>query len=82
MECALSRCRADTPSHFYSYFFELNPDWTTYTPAGGEMQDYLVGSADKYGLRERIQFNTIVVSLRWIEGDRQMEILMRAKYGR
>jgi len=46
------------------------------------MQDYLVGSADKYGLRERIQFNIIVVSLRWIESDRQREILMRAKYGR
>ena len=71
----------DTPSHFYSYSFELNPNWTTYTPAGGEMQDYLIGVADKYGLRDRTRFSTMVVSLRWIEMDGQWEIVMRGKDG-
>lgn len=27
----------DTPSHFYSYSFELNPEWTHYHPKGQEI---------------------------------------------
>ncbi|WP_375194178.1 NAD(P)-binding protein [Sphingobium sp.] len=71
----------DTPSHFYSYSFELNPDWTTYTPSGGEMQGYLAGVASKYGLRDRTRFNTMVTTLRWIEADGQWEVTMRGKDG-
>lgn len=55
----------DTPSHFYSYSFDLNPDWTTYTPKGQEMQDYLVRMSYKYGLRDHIRFRTSVDSLVW-----------------
>jgi len=31
----------DTPSHFYSYSFELNPDWSHYHPKGAEIETYL-----------------------------------------
>lgn len=50
----------DTPSHFYSYSFELNPDWTHYIPLGHEVQAYLRRVADKYDLRRNILFNTRV----------------------
>ncbi len=71
----------DTPSHFYSYSFELNPDWTAYTPSGSEMQEYLVGVANKYGLRDHTRFNTLVTKLRWIEADAQWEVTMRGADG-
>ena len=57
----------DTSSFFYSYSFELNPDWTTYTPQGHEMQDYLVRVSHEYGIRDNIRFETSVISLRWDE---------------
>lgn len=50
----------DTPSHFYSYSFELNPDWTHYIPLGHEVQAYLRRVAEKYELRSHIRFQTRV----------------------
>lgn len=55
-------CGVDTPSHFYSYSFELNPDWSHYTPAGPEFQKYLCSVADKYQLRKHIDFSTCVTA--------------------
>lgn len=57
----------DTPSHFYSYSFEQNPDWSHYHPKGPEIQDYLIRVASKYGVRERVVFDTRVVSCNWDE---------------
>lgn len=48
----------DTPSHFYSYSFELNPEWRFYNPKGPEMQQYLLRVVEKYGIRPHIQFET------------------------
>lgn len=53
----------DTPSHFYSYSFEINPDWSNYYPRGADMQKYFLHVADKYELRRNIRFNTRVVRL-------------------
>lgn len=50
----------DTPSHFYSYSFEIYPDWHHYYPHGGDMLKYLQRVADKYRLRDRIRFETTV----------------------
>jgi 4-hydroxyacetophenone monooxygenase len=55
----------DTPSYFYSYSFELNPEWTTFMPKGAEMQEYLVRVSHKYGIRQNIRFETRVNGLRW-----------------
>ena len=57
----------DTPSHFYSYSFELNPDWSHYVPVGSEMQHYLLRVAEKYDLRRHIIFNTRVVACEYSE---------------
>ncbi|MCC2603139.1 flavin-containing monooxygenase [Sphingopyxis yananensis] len=55
----------DTPSHFYSFSFAQNPNWSTYTPKGPEMRDYLIAVSHQFGLRDRIRFNHRVESLRW-----------------
>jgi 4-hydroxyacetophenone monooxygenase len=57
----------DTPSHFYSYSFELNPEWSHYHPKGAEIQDYLTGVADRHGVRSHVIFNTRVTGAVWDE---------------
>ncbi len=57
----------DTPSHFYSFSWEIWPDWQHYHPHGADMQRYMTGVADKYDMRRDIRFNTTVESLVWDE---------------
>ncbi len=57
----------DTPSHFYSFSWEIWPDWKHYHPHGADMQRYMTGVADKYDLRRDIRFNTKVERLVWDE---------------
>lgn len=64
----------DTPSTFYSLSRELNPDWSSYYPLGGEYQDYLLAVADKYKLRDRTRFNTHVEALWWDAEKQQWQI--------
>ena len=55
----------DTPSHFYSFSWEIWPDWRHYHPSGADMQAYMLAVADKYDLRRDIRFNTTVDTLVW-----------------
>ena len=57
----------DTPSHFYSYSFELNPDWSHYAPEGPEFQQYLLGVVEKYNVRQNVIFNTRVTACEFDE---------------
>jgi len=71
----------DTPSLYYSFSYELNPNWTDYYPAGKDYQAYLVNLVDEYGIREHIRFGTEVVSLRWSDDDQRWHITLRAEDG-
>ena len=53
----------DTPSMFYSYSFEITPEWHHYHPQGADMQAYLLHVANKYDLRRNIRFRTRVTEL-------------------
>jgi flavin-binding monooxygenase-like protein len=64
----------DTPSAYYSLSREVNPDWSSYYPQGGEYQAYLVSLADKYGLREYTRFGTEVEALWWDKNREQWQI--------
>ncbi len=64
----------DTPAAYYSLSREVNPDWSSYYPQGGEYQTYLVSLADKYGLREHTRFGTEVEALWWDENRDQWQI--------
>lgn len=72
----------DTPSHFYSYSFELNPEWSHYHPKGQEIQDYLTGVADKHGVRGHVVFNTRVTGAIWDEPSRKWHVHLCDKDGR
>lgn len=70
----------DTPSHYYSYSFELNPNWPHYYPGGATYQRYLEHVADKYGVRDRIRFGTKVLGCRW-DDDEQVWVVRATRGG-
>lgn len=71
----------DTPSSYYSLSTELNPDWTSYYPKGGEYQDYLRGVADRHGIRRHTRFGTEVESLVWDDASYRWNIHVRSADG-
>ncbi|OLL18699.1 MULTISPECIES: flavin-containing monooxygenase [unclassified Rhodococcus (in: high G+C Gram-positive bacteria)] len=71
----------DTPSHYYSYSFELNPDWTRYYPSGPEYLEYMRGVAEKYDLYRNIELSTAVISANWVEEDQKWVVVTRSADG-
>jgi cation diffusion facilitator CzcD-associated flavoprotein CzcO len=57
----------DIASVTYSYSFEPNPYWTRLFAPGKELKKYAEFVADKYGLRRRMRFDTVVDGARWDE---------------
>lgn len=72
----------DTPSHFYSYSFELNPEWHHYFPKGKDMQAYFLRVAEKYRLRDKIRFETRVVACVYDEASGLWTVTVKTKDGR
>jgi cation diffusion facilitator CzcD-associated flavoprotein CzcO len=46
----------DVPSHFYSYSFAPNPEWSHRFSSGAEIQGYLEEVARRFGVDARIRF--------------------------
>jgi cation diffusion facilitator CzcD-associated flavoprotein CzcO len=46
----------DVPSHFYSYSFAPNPDWSRRFSPGAEIQAYFSDVARRYGVDRRIRY--------------------------
>jgi len=67
----------DTPSHFYSYSFEISPHWHHYHPHGADMQEYLLHVADKYDVRRNIRFNTTVERLVYDDASAMWDVTVR-----
>jgi len=51
----------DVPSHFYSYSFALNPEWSRRYAPGAEIREYFESVAIRYGVERRIRFGTEIV---------------------
>jgi cation diffusion facilitator CzcD-associated flavoprotein CzcO len=60
-------CGCDVASHFYSYSFALNPDWSRKYSMREEIQRYFRGVSDRFGVTERVRFHSIVESAKWDE---------------
>ena len=57
----------DVPSHVYSLSFEQNPSWSQRYATSWEIQQYLIGVADKWKLRDKMRLNTEIVEARFDE---------------
>jgi cation diffusion facilitator CzcD-associated flavoprotein CzcO len=64
----------DVPSHFYSYSFALNPDWSHRFAPGAEIQAYFEDVARRYAVDERIQFGMEVERCVFENGRWQIEM--------
>lgn len=71
----------DTPSHFYSFSWEIWPDWQHYHPQGADMQRYMVEVADKYDLRRKMRFGTTVETLVYDEATSTWRVTVRGADG-
>ncbi len=57
----------DVPSHAYSLSFEQNPEWSQRYASSREIQEYLVGVVDKWGLRDKMRLGTEIIEARFDE---------------
>ncbi len=58
----------DVPSHFYSYSFALNPEWTKQFAPGAEIQAYFEDVAARFGVAEQIQYGKEATSAVFADG--------------
>ena len=64
----------DVPSHFYSYSFALNPNWTRHFSPGAEIQAYFEDVARRYGVESRIRYSCEVTRCAFLDGRWKLEI--------
>ncbi|HEX3947023.1 MAG TPA: NAD(P)/FAD-dependent oxidoreductase, partial [Acidimicrobiales bacterium] len=57
----------DVPSNLYSFSFAPNPGWSRSFSPQAEIQEYLRGCVDRFGVRRYIRFGHEVTGARWDE---------------
>lgn len=70
-------CGCDVASHFYSYSFELNPDWSQKFSMRSEIQAYFRGVAEKYKIIPHVTFNTTVERAVWNDAGQYWETTLK-----
>lgn len=70
-------CGCDVASHFYSYSFELNPNWSQKFSMRCEIQAYFRGVAEKYDVVRHVTFNTTVERAEWNDEGQYWETTLR-----
>jgi cation diffusion facilitator CzcD-associated flavoprotein CzcO len=70
-------CACDIPSHMYSFSFEPKPDWKHMWSFQPEIQEYLQGVTDKYGLRSFIRFNSHVDRAHWDDDEMRWHVFTK-----
>ncbi|MBU6282634.1 NAD(P)/FAD-dependent oxidoreductase [bacterium] len=63
----------DVPSHFYSYSFAPNPEWSHRFAPGAEIRAYFEDVARRYGVDRRIRHGTEIERLRFEDGRWRIE---------
>ncbi|KAL2430463.1 Baeyer-Villiger monooxygenase [Exophiala dermatitidis] len=64
----------DIPAILYSYSFAQNPHWTSLFPSGKEIVQYLYDVCEKFEILDKIQYDTSVKSVRWVDSDSEWEV--------
>ncbi|MCG5434039.1 NAD(P)/FAD-dependent oxidoreductase [Mycobacterium sp. MYCO198283] len=64
----------DVPSHLYSYSFALNPDWTRSFSSQPEIQSYIRGVAQRYGVLDRHLFHCEVTRAAWHDDEQRWHV--------
>ncbi len=75
-------CRVDNPNHNYSYSFAQRHDWPYHFSTQPVLLDYLQRCAHAFGLRDRIRFETEVVSATWSDTTLSWTVTVRTADGK
>ncbi len=75
-------CGVDTPNHAYSFSFGPRHQWSRYFSLRDEIQNYLTDSADTFGVRPHVQFETEVVAAHWQADTQDWLLTLRDTAGR
>ncbi|OZF35252.1 4-hydroxyacetophenone monooxygenase [Rhodococcus sp. 14-2483-1-1] len=57
----------DVPSHLYSFSFDHNPNWSQSFSTQPEIQDYILGVAERHDIREKFSFDHELIAADWDE---------------
>ncbi|KAM0480179.1 hypothetical protein ACHAPX_004004 [Trichoderma viride] len=60
-------CGCDVPSHFFSFSFALNPNWTQKFALQSEIHEYFSDVAAQYEIQQHVQFSSLVEKASWDE---------------
>ena len=66
--------QCDIPSNLYSFSFAQKHDWTRAYPEQEEIQGYLRGCAERFGIGDRIHLHTELWNAAWDGGSRRWRI--------
>lgn len=64
-----SQC--DIPSNLYSFSFALNPDWTHSYPEQPQIQEYLRGTAERFGVMDKVRLGCELTGASWDAEERR-----------
>lgn len=73
--------RVDVANHFYSYSFEPNHDWPEHYSRQPQLAAYFDRCADKYKVKQHIQFETEVISCDYLTKQAQWSVVIRKADG-
>ncbi|KAM6536122.1 hypothetical protein FALCPG4_005640 [Fusarium falciforme] len=60
-------CACDIPSHTYQFYWNRNPDWSSFYSPAPEILKYLQDTAEKFNLNKYISFRHRVLDTKWDE---------------
>jgi cation diffusion facilitator CzcD-associated flavoprotein CzcO len=66
--------QCDVPSNLYSFSFAPNPDWTRAYPLRDELQTYLRGCAERYGVVPHLRLGCELLGAKWVAGEQRWEL--------
>jgi cation diffusion facilitator CzcD-associated flavoprotein CzcO len=58
-------CRCDVPSNLYSFSFAPNPNWSETFSSQPEIEHYLQTTARRYGVTDKVAFDTTLEAASW-----------------
>jgi len=73
-------CRVDSENHIYAYSFKPK-DWPQHFSQQEVLRQYFAETADEYGLRKHIRFDTEVTELAWQEDSATWQVGVRTADG-
>src|SRR5690349_6099586 len=62
--------QVDIPSFSYQFSYAKRSDWSRVYAPGDELKAYAEDCVDRFGLRDRLQLNTLITGAEWNEDDR------------